>query len=65
MVSQEEKKSILADVAKIKQELMMLRIKASSGDAINLKDYRVKKKEIARLLTKVNSKDNKDNKNKK
>ncbi len=63
MANQEEKKSILADVAKIKQELMMLRIKASSGDAINLKDYRTKKKEIARLLTKVNSKDN--NKNKK
>lgn len=63
MANQEEKKSILTDVAKIKQELMMLRIKASSGDAINLKDYRTKKKEIARLLTKVNSKDN--NKNKK
>lgn len=58
MIGQEEKKSILADVAKIKQELMMLRIKASSGDAINLKDYRVKKKEIARLLTKVNDKNN-------
>ena len=56
MVNQEEKKSILSDVAKIKQELMMLRIKASSGDAIDLKTYRVKKKEIARLLTKVNAK---------
>ncbi len=56
MVNQEEKKSILSDVAKIKQELMMLRIKASSGDAIDLKTYRNKKKEIARLLTKVNAK---------
>lgn len=56
MVNQEEKKSIISDVAKIKQELMMLRIKASSGDAIDLKTYRVKKKEIARLLTKVNAK---------
>ncbi len=58
MVNQEEKKSILADVAKLKKDLMMLRIKGSSGDAINLKDYRIKKKEIARLLTKVNDKNN-------
>ncbi len=58
MVNQEEKKSILADVANIKKELMMLKIKASSGDSINLKTYREKKKEIARLLTKVNDKNN-------
>ncbi len=58
MASKEEKNSILADVANIKKELMMLRVKASSGDAINLKDYREKRKKIARLLTKVNDKNN-------
>jgi len=56
MSKKEEKNSILADVANIKKELMMMRIKASSGDAIVIKDYRNKKKEIARLLTKVNDK---------
>ena len=58
MANNEEKKSILTDVANIKKELLMLRIKASSGDAINLKDYREKKKKIARLLTKANDMNN-------
>jgi hypothetical protein len=35
---------------------MMTRIKASSGEAILLKDYRGKRKEIARLFTKINDK---------
>lgn len=56
MSNKEEKKSVLTNVADIKKELMMLRIKASSGDAIALKEYRGKKKEIARLLTKLNDK---------
>lgn len=56
MSKNQEKKSILGDVAKLKKELMIMRIKASSGDAIVLKDYREKKKEIARLLTKFNDK---------
>jgi ribosomal protein L29 len=54
MSNKEEKKSILTDVANIKKELMLMRIKASSGDAIALKEYRNKKKDIARLLTKYN-----------
>ncbi len=33
----------------------MMRIKASSGEALVAKDYRNKKKEIARLFTKINS----------
>lgn len=56
MANIEENKSILTDVAKLKQELMKMRIKASSGDNIDLKDYRTKKKNIARLLTKYNDK---------
>ncbi len=56
MSKKEEKKSIMADVANLKKELMMIRIKASSGDAIAVKDYRIKKKEIARLFTKINDK---------
>jgi len=56
MSNKEEKKSILTDVASLKKELMLMRIKASSGDAIALKEYRVKKKDIARLLTKYNDK---------
>lgn len=56
MSNKEEKKSILSDVANLKKELMMMRIKASSGDAIALKEYRTKKKDIARLLTKYNDK---------
>lgn len=58
MVNLEERKSILADVANVKKELMMIKIKASSGDPINLKIYRTKRKEIARLLTQVNDKNN-------
>jgi len=37
-----------------------MRVKKSSGDNILIKDYRAKKKEIARLLTTVNSKANKN-----
>ncbi len=58
MSNKEEKKSVLSDVASLKKELMMMRIKASSGDEISLKEYRIKKKDIARLLTKFNDKKN-------
>ena len=33
----------------------MMRIKASSGESVVIKDYKNKKKEIARLFTKINS----------
>lgn len=52
----EEKKSILATIAGLKKELMMMRIKASSGESIIVKTYREKRKEIARLFTKINNK---------
>ncbi len=56
MSKKEEKKSVLAEVSNIKKELMMLRIKASSGDNTALTSYRKKRKEIARILTKINDK---------
>ncbi len=52
----EEKKSALADIAKLKKEVLLMRIKSSSGDVISLKDYRNKKKNIAKLYTKINKK---------
>ncbi len=51
----EDKKSILANIALLKKELLMMRIKASSGETIIIKDYKHKKKEVARLFTKLNS----------
>jgi len=55
-MTQEEKKSILLNIATLKKELLMMRIKASSGEAIVVKDYKNKRKEIARLFTKLNAK---------
>lgn len=55
-MNKEERKIAIADIANLKKELMMVRIKASSGEAINLKDYRGKRKQIARLFTKINDK---------
>ena len=54
-MKKEEKQSTLIDIANLKKELLMIRIKASSGEAIVAKDYRNKRKEIARLFTKINS----------
>lgn len=50
-----EEKSTLAEIANLKKELLMMRIKASSGEAIVIKDYKNKKKEVARLFTKLNA----------
>ncbi len=55
-MKKEEKNSVLADISKLKKDLMMMRIKSSSGDSVVLKDFRNKKKEVARLFTKVNEK---------
>ena len=54
-MKKEEKKAALVDIANLKKELLMMRVKASSGDSIVVKDYKNKKKEIARLFTKLNS----------
>lgn len=55
-MKQEEQKSILANIASLKKELLLMRIKASSGEAIVVKDYKNKRKEVARLFTKLNNK---------
>jgi len=54
-MKKEEKQSFLTDIANLKKELLMMRIKASSGESVIAKDYKGKKKEIARLFTKINS----------
>lgn len=54
-MEKKDKKSALADIANLKKELLMMRIKASSGETIVAKDYKNKKKEIARLFTKINA----------
>ena len=55
-MKKEEKKSILASIASLKKELLMMRIKSSSGETISAKDYKSKRKEVARLFTKINNK---------
>ena len=64
-MKKEEKHSLLSEVSNIKKELMMLRIKASSGETIAVKDFKIKKKSIARLFTKINGKENNNKKTKK
>ncbi len=51
----DEKKSVLANIANLKKELLINRIKASSGESIVIKDYKNKRKEVARLFTKINA----------
>ena len=50
----EDKKSIIEEIRIKKQELLLTRIKISSGETINLKSIKKVKKEIARLFTKMN-----------
>jgi|LauGreSBDMM110SN_4_FD.fasta_scaffold264545_2 ribosomal protein L29 len=54
-MKKEEKQSALVDIANLKKDLLMMRIKASSGEAVLIKDYKIKKKEIARSFTRINS----------
>jgi ribosomal protein L29 len=54
-MTKDDKKSVLATIASLKKELLMMRIKASSGEVIVAKDYKSKRKEVARLFTKLNS----------
>ncbi len=58
-MKKEERNSILVNISNLKKELMLMRVKASSGDSVVIKDYKSKKKEIARLFTKVNDTQNK------
>ncbi len=52
----EEIKSALTDIVKLKKDIISMRIKHSSGDVMSFKDFKQKKKEIARLYTKINKK---------
>lgn len=54
-MKKEEKKSILASIATLKKELLIFRVKASSGEVVQIKEYKNKKKEVARLFTKLNA----------
>lgn len=54
-MEKKDKKSDLANISDLKKELLMMRIKASSGETIVAKDYKNKKKEIARIFTKINA----------
>ena len=54
-MKKEEAKSTLTNIANLKKELLMMRVKSSSGEEVVIKDYKNKKKEIARLFTKLNA----------
>lgn len=54
-MKKEEKSSALSEIAIIKKDLMMMRVKSSSGESVVAKEYKNKKKAIARLFTKINS----------
>jgi ribosomal protein L29 len=54
-MNENEKKSTLLSISNLKKELLLIRIKASSGESISIKSYKEKKKEVARLFTKINS----------
>jgi len=52
----EDNKSILLEIASLKKDLLISRIKLSTGDSSGAKEIKNKKKEIARLFTKLNAK---------
>ena len=56
VMKKEEKQSLLTDISTLKKDLMMFRIKASSGETVLVKEFKLKKKAIARLFTKINDK---------
>ncbi len=55
-MKKEEKNTILANISNLKKELMLMRVKASSGEVVAVKELKIKRKEIARLFTKLNNK---------
>jgi ribosomal protein L29 len=56
MSETQDKKTILKDILLKKKELLVARIKRSSGDAEASKNMKNTRKAIARLFTKLNSK---------
>jgi ribosomal protein L29 len=55
-MTRDEIKLALAEISNLKKEQMMSRIKASSGDLSAKRGSKKKKKEVARIFTKINSK---------
>lgn len=56
---EQDKKTMLQNIYNHKMDLLKMRIKKTSGDQINpndKKDIRAKRKEIARIFTKLNNK---------
>lgn len=51
----QDKKSLLTDISAKKKEILIMRIKRSSGDTLAAKDIKKTKKEVARLFTKFNA----------
>jgi len=55
-MKKKENRPTLVDIANLKKDLLMMRIKSSSGESIVAKDYKAKRKEVARLFTQLNNK---------
>ncbi len=53
-----DRKSILLDIANLKKELVLYKLRVSSKILSDLKGYKLAKKQVARLFTKLNSKEN-------
>ena len=54
-MKKEERNKVLADISSLKKELLLMNVKASSGEGVPAKDYKNKKKEVARLFTQLNA----------
>jgi ribosomal protein L29 len=55
-MKKEDLQTFLLTITDIKKNLLIMRMKESSGEKIDTKDYKNKKKEVARLFTKINNK---------
>ena len=53
-MNQIDKKSMISEIYNLKKELLLLRLRLTSGDKIVLKDYREKKKKVAMIFTTIN-----------
>ncbi len=52
-----DRRSILLEIANLKKELVLYRLKVSSKSLLDLKSYRLAKKQVAKLFTKLNLKE--------
>ena len=53
-----DKLSIMKEIYLIKEEILLLKIKSSMGENVNMNSRKHLRKKIARLFTKINSIDN-------